>query len=32
MKKISQISVLGASDCDLSCSYCYLGKNCAFKD
>lgn len=32
MKKISQVSVLGASDCDLSCSYCYLGKNCAFKD
>lgn len=32
MKKISQVSVLGASDCDLSCSYCYLGKNCAFRN
>lgn len=32
MKKIIQISVLGASECDLSCSYCYLGKNCEFKN
>lgn len=29
---IIQLSVLGASDCDLGCSYCYLGKNCAFRE
>jgi sulfatase maturation enzyme AslB (radical SAM superfamily) len=32
MKKINQIAVLGASACDLGCSYCYLGKNCAFSN
>lgn len=32
MKQITQVSLLGASDCDLSCSYCYLGKNCAFRN
>lgn len=32
MKKIIQVQMLGASECDLSCSYCYLGKNCAFKN
>ena len=32
MKQITQVSLLGASDCDLGCSYCYLGKNCAFRN
>lgn len=31
MKPISQLQLLGASDCDLGCSYCYLGKNCTFR-
>lgn len=30
-QNIIQLSLLGASDCDLGCSYCYLGKNCTFK-
>ena len=32
MKSITQIQLLGASNCDLGCSYCYLGKNCTFKN
>ena len=32
MKPITQIQLLGASNCDLGCSYCYLGKNCTFKN
>ena len=30
--KLLKVDLIGSSDCDLKCSYCYITKNCAFSN
>jgi sulfatase maturation enzyme AslB (radical SAM superfamily) len=31
-KQVNHIDIMGSSNCNLKCSYCYINKNCSFSN